>query len=116
VGSNTYVGARAATLITPLITDISATTGTQQTFGSRSHLSLRGIFYRLNYSFKDRYLLEANGRYDGTSRFPTNDRFGFFPSVSAAWRVSNENFMEGARGWLDNLKFVYLTVHWGTSC
>ncbi len=103
-GKNTYVGARAANLITPLITDISATTGTQETYGSRSHLSLRGIFYRLNYSYKDRYLLEANGRYDGTSRFPQDDRFGFFPSVSVAWRLSNEPFMDAASSWLDNLK------------
>jgi len=103
-GRNTYVGARAASLITPLITDINATSGTQQTFGSRSHLSLRGIFYRLNYSYKDKYLLEANGRYDGTSRFPKDDRFGFFPSVSVAWRLSNEPFMDGASSWLDNLK------------
>ncbi|QGY42594.1 SusC/RagA family TonB-linked outer membrane protein [Maribellus comscasis] len=110
-GRNTYVGARAYTLITPLITDLSATTGTQQTFGSRSHFTLRGLFYRLNYSYKDRYLIEANGRYDGTSRFPTDDRFGFFPSVSFGWRLSNEPFMESASNWLDNLKF---RVSYGT--
>jgi len=65
---------------------------------------LRGAFYRLNYSYKDKYLLETNGRYDGTSRFPTDSRFGFFPSFSAAWRLSNEGFMASTRGWLDNLK------------
>jgi TonB-linked SusC/RagA family outer membrane protein len=110
-GRNTYVGARAANLITPLITDISATTGTQQTYGSRSHVSLRGIFYRFNYSYKERYLFEANGRYDGTSRFPMDDRFGFFPSFSAAWRLSNEPFMDAASSWLDNLK---IRVSYGT--
>jgi TonB-linked SusC/RagA family outer membrane protein len=110
-GRNTRVDATARTLITPLITDISATTGAQTTDGSRSHQALRGIFYRLNYSFKERYLLEANGRYDGTSRFPQSDRFGFFPSVSAAWRLSNEPFMEAASGWLDNLK---IRVSYGT--
>ncbi len=103
-GRNTYVGAKASVLITPLITDLNATTGTQETFGSRSHVSLRGVFYRLNYSFRDKYLLEVNGRYDGTSRFPEESRFGFFPSFSAAWRLSNESFMEGASNWLDNLK------------
>jgi TonB-linked SusC/RagA family outer membrane protein len=103
-GRNTYVGAKASTLITPLITDLNATTGTQETFGSRSHTSLRGVFYRLNYSFRDKYLLEVNGRYDGTSRFPEDSRFGFFPSFSAAWRLSNEGFMDGTRNWLDNLK------------
>jgi len=103
-GRNTYVGARAATLITPLITDISATSGTQQTYGSRSHVTLRGVFYRLNYIYKERYLLETNGRYDGTSRFPKDDRFGFFPSLSLGWRMSNEPFMASTRDWLDNLK------------
>ena len=91
-------------MITPLITDISATTGVQTTGGSKSHVSLRGVFYRLNYTFRDRYLVEANGRYDGTSRFPKEDRFGFFPSVSVGWRLSNEPFMESATNWLDNLK------------
>lgn len=108
---NTYVGAKASVLITPLITDLKATTGTQETFGSRSHMALRGVFYRFNYSFRDKYLLEVNGRYDGTSRFPEEDRFGFFPSFSAAWRVSNEGFMEGTSNWLDNLK---LRASYGT--
>lgn len=110
-GRNTWVSAQANTLITPLITDISATTGLQATDGSKSHIGLRGIFYRLNYSYKDRYLLEANGRYDGTSRFPKDDRFGFFPSVSVGWRLSNEAFMNGASAWLDNLK---LRLSYGT--
>ena len=104
-GRNTFQRAKAFSLITPLITDLNATTGTQQTFGGKSHVALRGVFYRLNYIYKDKYLFEANGRYDGTSRFPKDDRFGFFPSFSVGWRVSEEAFMEGTRGFLDNLKF-----------
>jgi TonB-linked SusC/RagA family outer membrane protein len=103
-GANLNVMATARQLVTPLITDLNATTGAQQTSGGKNHLALRGVFYRLNYSYKDKYLLEANGRYDGTSRFPTDSRFGFFPSVSVGWRVANESFMAGTRGWLDNLK------------
>ncbi|MEZ5038481.1 MAG: TonB-dependent receptor [Saprospiraceae bacterium] len=103
-GRNSFIRAQANTLITPLVTDLNATTGNQQTFGGKSHVTLRGAFYRLNYIFKDKYLLEANGRYDGTSRFPTDDRFGFFPSVSVGWRVSEENFMAGTKDFLDNLK------------
>ncbi len=103
-GLNRMVYARARQLITPLIQDISATTGVQETNGSKSHVSLRGAFYRLTYNYDDRYLLEANGRYDGTSRFPQDSRFGFFPSCSAGWRISNENFMSGTNSWLDNLK------------
>ena len=51
-----------------------------------------GVFARINYSFDDRYLIELNGRYDGSSKFPTNQQWGFFPSVSAAWRVSGEHW------------------------
>jgi TonB-linked SusC/RagA family outer membrane protein len=66
--------------------------------------SIAGFFYRLNYAFKNKYLLEVNGRYDGTSKFPSYSRFGFFPSVSAGWVISKENFMSFADNWLDNLK------------
>jgi len=54
--------------------------------------ALRGAFYRLNYIFDDRYIIEFNGRYDGSSRFPKDKRFGFFPSGSVAWRVDQESF------------------------
>ena len=103
-GNNKFIRAQANTLLTPLITDLNATTGLQQTYGSSSHVSLRGAFYRVNYIFDERFLLEANGRYDGTSRFPQDSRFGFFPSFSAGWRVSNENWMAGTKNWMDELK------------
>lgn len=63
-----------------------------------------GVFYRVNYDYKGKYLLEFNGRYDGSSKFPESQRFGFFPSASAGWRISEENFMESTHGWLDELK------------
>ncbi len=63
-----------------------------------------GLFYRMTYSYDDRYLLEFNGRYDGSSKFPGDQRYGFFPSASAGWNISEEQFMEGSRSWLDNLK------------
>ena len=65
---------------------------------------VQGVFMRLKYDFAERYLLEVNGRYDGSSRFPSSGRTAFFPSGSAAWRIGNEAFMEGARSWLDELK------------
>ena len=55
--------------------------------------AIRGYFYRLNYIFDDKYVVEFNGRYDGSSRFPGDRRYGFFPSASAAWRVDQESFM-----------------------
>lgn len=103
-GKFQWVKALAYNLITPSIPDLNATTGAKEADGSKQHTALRGAFYRLNYIFKDRYLVEANGRYDGTSRFPENDRFGFFPSFSVGWRISNENFMASTTSWLDNLK------------
>lgn len=99
-----YIGTKAYGLISSEIPDINATTGSQETYGGKEHTALRGAFYRINYIYKERYLFEANGRYDGTSRFPKDDRFGFFPSFSVGWRISNENFMLGVRDWLDNLK------------
>jgi TonB-linked SusC/RagA family outer membrane protein len=57
-------------------------------------LALRGVFARLNYIFDDKYILELNGRRDGTSRYRKDDRFGFFPSGSVAWNLSREAFME----------------------
>ncbi|MEJ7767397.1 MAG: TonB-dependent receptor [Chitinophagaceae bacterium] len=110
-GRNSYIRAQARSLITPLIPDLNATSGAQQTWGGKSHVALRGLFYRLNYIFKEKYLFEANGRYDGTSRFPKDSRFGFFPSVSAGWRISKEGFMKGTNNWLNDLK---LRGSWGT--
>ena len=55
-------------------------------------MEILGGFSRLNYSYKDRYLLEVNARYDGSSKFPANQRYAFFPSVSAGWRLSKESF------------------------
>lgn len=54
--------------------------------------------------FNNRYILETNGRYDGSSRFPKNDRFGFFPSVSAAWIITQEKFMKTTQSWLSHAK------------
>jgi len=104
LAQNQQITARARSLLTPSVPDLNATVGTQTIGGGKSHVALRGLFYRLNYIYKDRYLVELNGRYDGSSRFPKNDRFGFFPSTSLGWRISEESFMLGTRGWLDNLK------------
>lgn len=110
-GLNKSISGQNRSLITPNVTDLDATTGTQLANGGKSHVALRGAFYRLNYNYKERYLLEFNGRYDGSSRFSKDTRFGFFPSFSAGWRISNESFMENTTGWLDNLK---LRASYGT--
>ena len=103
-GRNTYSRARAHELIHPKIWDLNATSGTQLTWGGKSHVALRGSFFRLNYIYKEKYLFEINGRYDLTSRFPAESRSGFFPSASVGWIISNEPFMTGTHGWLSSLK------------
>lgn len=72
--------------------------------GGQSEYALAGFFGRLNYDYKSRYLLELSGRYDGSSRFARGNRWGFFPSASVGWRMSEESFFQPAREWVDNLK------------
>ncbi len=65
---------------------------------------IAGGFFRLNYSFKDRYLIEVNGRLDGSSKFPTDQQWGFFPSVSAGWRLSEEPFWKVSKESVSDIK------------
>jgi TonB-linked SusC/RagA family outer membrane protein len=81
-------------LISPSLPTIQLATGDATVGADYTDWAVRGVFGRLNYSFDEKYILEANARYDGTSRFPKHDRFGFFPSVSLAWRMEREAFME----------------------
>lgn len=90
---------------------ISGSTGTISASDSFNEYAIRGLFYRVNYSYDGKYLFEANGRYDGSSRFPKENRFGFFPSFSGAWRISEEAFMQKTRDYLSNLK---LRISWGS--
>ncbi|MGC1632307.1 MAG: TonB-dependent receptor [Gelidibacter sp.] len=69
-----------------------------------SEYAIAGVFARVNYDYNGIYLLELNARYDGSSKFPTNEQWGFFPSASAGYRISNEKFMESTREWLNDLK------------
>lgn len=72
--------------------------------GSQSEYALAGFFGRINYDYKGRYLFEASGRYDGTSRFAAGSRWGFFPSGSVGWRISEEPFFKPLSKYVDNLK------------
>ena len=74
------------------------------TGGGYERWVILGGFSRLNYSFKDRYLLEVNARYDGSSKFPSSQRYGFFPSVSAGWRVNQEPFWKVSPKVISDLK------------
>lgn len=72
--------------------------------GGQSEYALMGFFGRVNYDYKGRYLLEASGRYDGSSRFAAGNRWGFFPSASLGWRISEEPFFANAKKTMNNLK------------
>ena len=72
--------------------------------------ALASFFGRLNYNIKETYLFSATLRADGSSNFARGHRWGIFPSVSAGWVISNENWMGGSKGWLDFLK---LRASWG---
>ena len=73
---------------------------------------LLSYFGRANYNYKDKYLLSATFRADGSSKFNKGNRWGYFPSVALAWRISSEPFMKGAQKWLDDLK---LRISYGTA-
>ncbi len=81
---------------------------TQETNGNKIEYAIRSAFARVNYAYADRYLFEANIRYDGTSRFHKSNRFGAFPSFSAGWRLSEESFFNVS--WINNLK---VRASWG---
>jgi len=72
--------------------------------GGQTEYALMGFFGRLNYDYKGRYLFETSGRYDGTSRFATGHKWGFFPSGSIGWRVSEEPWFKSAKKTINNLK------------
>jgi len=78
--------------------------------GEASESGKIGSVFRLTYNYKEKYMVEANGRIDGSEKFPKNKRYGFFPSVSLGWRISSESFMEPVENVINNLK---LRASWG---
>lgn len=93
-------------LLTEDVWDINLAMGSdnKSITSSWSKWRMVGSFFRLNYTYNNRYLLEVNGRYDGSSKFPSNQRWAFFPSVSAGWRVNEEAWFKVNPDVLSNLK------------
>jgi len=92
-------------LVYPDAQDINLALGQRiVTLGGNEKWAIAGGFFRINYDFKERYLLEVNGRYDGSSKFPNEQQWAFFPSASAGWRVSEEDFWKIDRKYLSNVK------------
>ena len=75
--------------------------------GGQNEYAIAGVFARVNYDYKGKYLFEASGRYDGTSRFARASRWGFFPSASVGWKISEENFFSPVKDWFNYLKLRY---------
>ncbi|MCK9159796.1 MAG: TonB-dependent receptor [Bacteroidaceae bacterium] len=89
----------------------TGTTDVQSAWGSKSaDHTLASYFGRLDYSYGDRYMAEFTIRRDGSSNFGPDNRYAVFPSLSAGWNVTNENFMAGTKNWLSYLK---LRASWG---
>lgn len=99
-----YYYAGRKDLINPDNPAINQATGDMAINGNMGQWAVNGTFARINYDYQGRYLLELNGRYDGSSKFKKGYRYQFFPSVSLAWRVSEEKFFESMKTWWDNLK------------
>jgi TonB-linked SusC/RagA family outer membrane protein len=100
-----YVSAKRASFPTNALAELNAGSATGSTnAGSANEWALRGFFGRVGYDYRGKYLIEVDARYDGTSRVAEANRWGFFPSLSAGWRLSEENFIKDNVNWLDNLK------------
>lgn len=91
-------------LLSEDLNDLSLGSGDMEVSGGANTWALMGFFGRVNYDYKSKYLLEINGRYDGTSKFPDGQRFGTFPSVSAGWRISEEAFFSPVKSVINELK------------
>lgn len=97
------------TILNPDFMWPDAGVGTAQSYGAGEGYSLVSFFGKLNYTYDEKYLVSLTVRRDGSSRFGKDNRYATFPSVSAGWRISQENFMKGI-DWLDDLK---LRASWG---
>ncbi|WP_199141246.1 SusC/RagA family TonB-linked outer membrane protein [Pedobacter sp. ASV12] len=88
------VNAQRDLLLSSSLPYLGLTSGEAKIGATYSAYATQSVFGRLNYTFKDRYILEGTGRYDGSSRFPSKSRWGFFPSGSFAWIASSEDFLK----------------------
>lgn len=92
-------------MITPEVPSISTALGAVTLYDQINHWSTQGIFGRLNYNYKEKYLVEFSSRYNGSSRFAKESRWGFFPSVSAGYNIAKENFWTSLEPYVNTLKF-----------
>lgn len=94
-------------LLSKDLSSMSVATGETVTSQEINAFRTLGYFGRVNYDYMGRYLVELSGRFDGTSRFDSSDRWGFFPSASFGWRVSDEGFFKPLQSFWDNAKLRF---------
>ena len=100
-----YLSGNKKVFPTSSLTELDAGSSSgQSASGSAYEWALRSYFGSIGYNFKGKYLIEANARYDGTSRVAESNRWGFFPSMSAGWRISEEKLIKDNFSWVNNLK------------
>lgn len=105
-----YLYGQKKEMVTAAVPSLATSTGEMQTTDQLEHWSTLGIFSRLNYNYKGKYLLEINTRRDGTSKFAEGKRWGVFPSISAGWNISHEEFWNPVSEFINSLK---LKGSWG---
>ena len=98
-------------IITPYVPSISTATGALYADDTKSHWATAGYFGRFSYNFKEKYLFEVNARYDGSSKFESKSRWGFFPSLSAGYNISKEAFWSSIEPYVNSLK---IRGSWGS--
>ncbi len=103
------VGGRRNQPLTSEVPTISTSIGDQYAFDQEGHFATQGIFGRITYDYKEKYLVEFNGRYDGSSYFSEGNKWGFFPSIAASYVVSKEDFFHS--NFINTLK---LRASWGS--
>lgn len=96
---------KGTSLMSPELGHIGLTSGLKDGDSRMIEKNVAGFFFRTNYDYNGKLLLEVNGRYDGSSLFPKNDKWAFFPSASLGYRISEEVFMEPLKPYLSDMKF-----------
>ena len=91
-------------IMDPALPELALTPTFYSYIHRHTHWGSAGFFGRINYNYADKFLLELNGRYDGSSKFPQNSRWAFFPSASAGYRISQESFWDPIRPYVSNAK------------
>ncbi len=108
---DSYLWAKKNDMVSQDVPAMNTSTGLVDATDNLSQYATQGFFTRINYNFKEKYLVETNARYDGTYKFAKDKRWGFFPSISLGWNASNEKFFEDLKSKINLLK---IRSSWGS--